>query len=82
MDPESDQGPHCLPVCKNRFEKLARIFSRQIKDKILPALVAQLDVFQTGDQEVWVQPPPGQRHSFVEIDHETFSMVILSLMLI
>ena len=29
MDPDqtasleqSDQGPHCLPVCKNRFEKL------------------------------------------------------------
>ena len=26
--PRSDQGPHCLPVCKNRFEKFARIFSR------------------------------------------------------
>ena len=25
---QSDQGPHCLPVCKNRFEKFARIFSR------------------------------------------------------
>ena len=24
----SDLGPHCLPVCKNRFEKFARIFSR------------------------------------------------------
>ena len=22
---QSDQGPHCLPVCKNRFEKFARI---------------------------------------------------------
>ena len=22
---------HCLPVCKNRFEKFARIFSRQHK---------------------------------------------------
>ena len=21
-------GPHCLPVCKNMFEKFARIFSR------------------------------------------------------
>ena len=28
---ESDQGPHCLPVCKNRFEKFARIFSRRHK---------------------------------------------------
>ena len=30
MDPDpeqSDQGPHCLPVCKNRLEKSARIFS-------------------------------------------------------
>ena len=32
VDPDqtapSDQGPHCLPVCKNRFKKFARIFSR------------------------------------------------------
>ena len=27
----SDQGPHCLPVCKNGFEKFARIFSRRHK---------------------------------------------------
>ena len=26
-----DLGPHCLPVCKNRFEKFARIFSRRQK---------------------------------------------------
>ena len=32
VDPDqSDLGPHCLPVCKNRFEKSARIFSRQHK---------------------------------------------------
>ena len=24
-------GPHCLPVCKNRFEKFAKIFSRRHK---------------------------------------------------
>ena len=29
-----------------------------------------------------VQVPSGQQHSFVEIDHEIFSMVILSLPLI
>ena len=29
-----------------------------------------------------VRPPPGRQHSFVEIDHEIFSMVILSLPLI
>ena len=28
---QSDLGPHCLPVCKNRFEKFARIFSRHHK---------------------------------------------------
>ena len=28
---QSDQGPHCLPVCKNRFEKFARIFKRRHK---------------------------------------------------
>ena len=28
---QSDLGPHCLPVCKNRFEKSARIFSRRHK---------------------------------------------------
>ena len=37
MDPnqtapeQSDLGPHCLPVCKNGFEKFARIFSRRYK---------------------------------------------------
>ena len=25
------KGPHRLPVCKNRFEKFSRIFSRQHK---------------------------------------------------
>ena len=28
---QSDQCPYCLPVCKNRFEKSARIFSRRHK---------------------------------------------------
>ena len=27
----SDQVPQCLSVCKNRFEKFARIFSRRHK---------------------------------------------------
>ena len=29
--PLGDLGPHCLPVCKNRFEKFARIFRRRHK---------------------------------------------------
>ena len=37
----------------------------------------------TGDQEVVGSTPRrGRQHSFVEIDHEIFSMVILSLPLI
>ena len=27
VDPDQT-APHCLPVCKNRFEKFARIFNR------------------------------------------------------
>ena len=43
------------------------------------APVAQLDVHLTGDQEIaGSNPPPGQEHSFVEIDHEIFFTIILS----
>ena len=33
-------------------------------------------------RRMWVQPPPGRQHSFMEIDHEIFSVVIFSLPLI
>ena len=36
----------------------------------------------TGDQEVAGSTPAGRQHSFVEIDHEIFSTVILPLPLI
>ena len=36
----------------------------------------------TGDQEVVGSTCRSRQHSFVEIDHEIFSMVILSLLLI
>ena len=39
--------------------------------------MAQLDAPQTADQEVRVR-----QHAFVEIDHEIFPIVILSLLLI
>ena len=48
-----------------------------------PALVAQLDVpsdWRPGGRGF--NPRRGQQHSFVEIDHEIFSTVILSLPLI
>ena len=44
--------------------------------------MAQLDVRPTGDQEVVGSTPANRQHSFVEIDHEIFSMVVLSLLLI
>ena len=44
--------------------------------------MAQLDMRLTGDQEVADSTLPGQQHSFMEIDHEIFSLVILSLQLI
>ena len=47
-----------------------------------PASVAHLDARPTGDQEVAGRPPLGWHYSFVEIDHEIFSVVILSLPLI
>ena len=47
-----------------------------------PALLAQLDAPLTGYQEVAGLTLPGQQHSFMENDHEIFSRVILSLLLI
>ena len=45
--------------------------------------MAQLDARRTGDQEVAGSVPAGSRqHSVMEIDHEIFYMVILSLLLI
>ena len=49
---------------------------------IWPASMAQLDARPTGDQEVAGSTPAERQHSFVEIDHEIFSTVILSLPLI
>ena len=49
---------------------------------IEPASVAQLDVPQTCDQEVAGSTPAGWATFFLVIDHEIFSTVILSLLLI
>ena len=49
----------------------------------LPASVARLDTRPTGDSmKSRVRPRQSRQHSFVEIDHEIFSTVILSLPLI
>ena len=45
--------------------------------------MAQVDARSTGDQErLRIRPPLGRQHSFVAIDHEIFSTVIPSLLLI
>ena len=44
--------------------------------------MSHLDAHLTGDQEVADSIPLDRQHSLVEIDHEIFSMVILSLLLI
>ena len=43
--------------------------------------MAQLDLHPTGDQKV-AGSTPARQHSFMEIDNEIFSVVILSLLLI
>ena len=48
-----------------------------------PAAVAWSDACLIGDHEVLVSiPPQVWQHSYVEIDHEMFSTIILSLLLI
>ena len=54
-----------------------------LDDNIMPAPVAQLDApsnWRPGGRGF--NPRRGRQHSFVEIDHEIFSTVILSLPLI
>ena len=49
----------------------------------VPTSVAQLDVHPTGDQGVvCLIPARVWQHSFIKIDHEIFSTIILSLPLI
>ena len=49
---------------------------------MIVALLGLLSFFFFFDQEVSGLPPPGRQHSFVEIDHEIVSAVILSFPLI
>ena len=43
------------------------------------ASVAQLHTSIIDDRRLWVRPPPSRHHASIEIDHEIFSKVILSL---
>ena len=60
-------------------------FCEEIRKKngtFQPAVVAQLDARLTEGQEVAGSTPSGWQHSFVEIDHEIFSVVIIYFPLI
>ena len=52
----------------------------------MPTSMAQLDARPTGDKGIarlsGCGPPPGRQHSFLEMDHEIFSTVILYIPLI
>ena len=64
-------------------ELKSQLTQKMAQNLIKPASVAQLDVpsdWRPGGHKF--NPCPGRQHSFVEIDHEIFSKVILSLPLI
>ena len=68
-----------IPVLRHiRFAELRKTVNRTTT----LASVAQLDARPTGDQEVAGLTPAEIGTSFVKIDHEIFSTVILSLTLI
>ena len=58
------------------------MFVQKFEHIRLTVSIAQLDAHPTGDQEVVGLTPQGRQHPFMEIDHEIFSAVILSLPLI
>ena len=64
------------------ISKVSCIVTNSVLQFPRPAWVAQLDARPTGDQEIAGSTPSGRQHSFMEIDHKIFSMVILSLPLI
>ena len=82
--------PVAFALRKHAYSNILKILtpkkeSFQIKnsDIFSPALVAQLDAaseWRPGGRGF--NPRRGRQHSFVEIDHEIFSTVILSLPLI
>ena len=65
------------------YVRAIKVVKHQIIIIVWPASVAQLDApsdWRPGDRRF--NPRRGQQYSFVEIDHEIFSTVILSLPLI
>ena len=82
----SHLGLHCLlrPVCPNTYGKYGTLIisnSEGVKCSMCwPWWLCHMRV-QLVIRRLRVRPPPGWQQSFVEIDHEIFSTVILSLQL-
>ena len=81
----SELGLHCLPVSLLGYSrhKWAKSTCASTQSYTGPASVAQLDApsdWRPGGRGF--NPRRGRQHSVVEIDHEIFSTVILSLPLI
>ena len=75
-------GKTNLPGVSSLFN-IDSIFTLNIQPQLLPASVAQLDAssdWRPGGHGF--NPRQGRQHSFMEIDREIFSTVILSLPLI
>ena len=78
----SDQDLHCLPLT-HQFYMHSQVVKWTCSIEVLPASVAQLDVpsdWRPGGRGF--NPCRSRQHSFVKIDREIFSIVILSLPLI
>ena len=75
---------HLLTTCPCfHFQTITSVISMDFHKTLRPASVAQLDApsdWRPGGRGF--NPRRGRQHSFVEIDHEIFSTVILSLPLI
>ena len=70
---------------KNETEGITHLSFGELMLNSIKVKRVTIKVYQhvmSGDQEVVSSTPTGRQYSFMEIDHEIFSMVILSLPLI
>ena len=77
----SNEYPQHMFSCRSKKNVFSG-FPSYLAMSVEPALVAQLDAHLTSDQEVLGSTHWIQQHSFLKIDFEIFSMVMISLLLI
>ena len=76
---QSDLGPHCLPVCKNRFEKFARIFSRRHKQTFSDgSFFGVLRVNEYTNNEDPYQPTDKYAQSDITLEEAFFQLPYLT----